>query len=406
MTSLNPSAKSAAFSIETPDMDFWPNSIKISNSRISAGDIIVDWEDGKSSHFHALWLREQCPCIKCHSEITREALIDITNIPITIQALQCWLDIEGYLHVQWAGEEHESKYHPGWLRANCYDDWARTDTRALNPTWGQGFVLPEFDAEKILVNDDYLHDWLVALDRFGLVLLRNASTDRGTVERVANRIGQIRSSNFGTIFEVVSKAEANSNAYLSVELPLHMDLPTRETPPGLQFLHCIVNSAEGGESRFADAFHVAKILKETAPEVFKIITTVDYPFRNRALDCDYRFSGPLIRLDATGHPVESRINTFLTAPITHLPHNQLKEALEAKHHLQQLLKEDRFKVQFKMNPGDVVTFDNRRILHARTEFFPNTGDRLLEGCYLDRDDLHSTLNMLERKKRRLATIYS
>ncbi len=402
MTSSNLSVLSNSYSLDVPDMDIWPEGQKIMKACVISGDIFIDWEDGKVSCFQALWLREQCPCIHCHSEITRETLFDITDIPIDIQAKNCGLDAGGFLIVHWDRGGHESRYHPGWLRANCHDDWARADRGKERPTWDRDFEVPTFDAGSVLEDEDQLYDWLVALDRHGLTRLHSAATDRGTVEKIANCIGQIRPSNFGSIFEVVSRPDANSNAYLSVELPLHMDLPTRETPPGLQFLHCIVNDAEGGESLFADAFHIAKILKQTAPEVFETITTVDYPFRNRALDCDYRTAGPLIRLDADGHPVESRINTFLTAPITHLPHDQLKKALEARHHLMRLVKEDRFRVQFKLEPGEIVAFDNRRILHARTEFFPNTGKRLLEGCYLDRDDLHSALNMQERRKRREA----
>jgi gamma-butyrobetaine dioxygenase len=406
MTSTNISVPSDSYTLDVPDMDIWLKAEKIVTARVSSGDIYVDWEDRKVSRFQALWLREQCPCIQCHSEVTRETLFDITEISIDVKAINCGLDADGHLLVKWDQDGHESRYHPGWLRANSHDDWARDGRKKGRPTWDSAFDVPAFDTAEILEDEDRLHEWLVALDKYGLTRLHNASTDRGTVESVANRIGLIRPSNFGSIFEVVSKPDANSNAYLSVELPLHMDLPTRETPPGLQFLHCIVNDAEGGESLFADAFHIAEVLKQTAPEIYEIVTTVDYPFRNRALDCDYRTAGPLIRVDADGHPTESRINTFLTAPITDLPHDQLKKALEARHHLMSLVKEDRFRVQFKLAPGEIVAFDNRRALHARTEFFPNTGNRMLEGCYLDRDDLYSALNMQERRKRREAVIKS
>ncbi|MEH6526040.1 MAG: TauD/TfdA family dioxygenase [Sneathiella sp.] len=391
-------AQQVSSRLEIPDMGIWPITAQIKRARLVDGDLIVDWDDQKSSRFLALWLREQCPCTICHSDITRETLIDITDIPMDIQAMECRLDEMGYLLVTWSDQGHASRYHPGWLRANCYDDWARAERGHTRPTWGCDFTVPEFDATGIIENDDHLYEWLTALDSYGLTRLQNVPLEHGRVAHLAERIGKIRSTNFGTVFDVVSKPDADSNAYLSVELPLHMDLPTRETPPGLQFLHCIENAADGGESRFADAYHAAKILKEEAPDIFRIVTTVDYCFQNRAVDCDYRASGPLIKLDSRGEPIESRINTFLTAPFTHLPHEEVKAALEAKHYLMRLLNEDRMRVQFKMAPGDMVAFDNRRALHARTEFFPNTGHRYLEGCYLDRDDLGSRLRMLERAK--------
>ena len=40
------------------------------------------------------------------------------------------------------------------------------------------------------------------------------------------------------------------------------------------------------------------------------------------------------------------------------------------------------------SPGDLVIFDNRRILHARTPF-TKMGKRVLRGCYIDYDDFHA-----------------
>jgi gamma-butyrobetaine dioxygenase len=36
------------------------------------------------------------------------------------------------------------------------------------------------------------------------------------------------------------------------------------------------------------------------------------------------------------------------------------------------------KLCFKMDPGNVLVFNNRRALHGREAFDPRTGDRLLE----------------------------
>ena len=47
-------------------------------------------------------------------------------------------------------------------------------------------------------------------------------------------------------------------------------------------------------------------------------------------------------------------------------------------------------------PGDLVGFDNRRILHGRDAFDPAAGRRRLRGCYLDHDDLFSRLRVLRR----------
>ena len=41
-----------------------------------------------------------------------------------------------------------------------------------------------------------------------------------------------------------------------------MDLPWFELPPGYQFLHCLVNDANGGDSSAIDGFAVADYLRQ------------------------------------------------------------------------------------------------------------------------------------------------
>ncbi len=382
-----------------PDIDIWPVTHSITKVEIAEELIEVWWNDNRVSQFHPLWLREQCPCPDCHHPVTRESILDLLALPEKMTLKDASVDEEGFIDLTWSEDMHVSRYHPGWLRANSYDDWARKPARRKQVTWGEELELPTFDGVKILEEDGELYNWLTFLDTYGLAVASNVPTTNGTVQKMTERFGVVRSSNFGTVFDVMSKPDADSNAYLSIGLPLHMDLPTRECPPGLQFLHCLKNEAQGGESQFIDTFEVARVLKREAPEIYEIVTTVDFPFRNRALDSDYRWQGPLIRLDDAGNPVETRINTFLPAPVLNFTNDELGKILKAKHQLFRMVNEKRFLKQFKMQSGDMVVFDNRRTLHARSEYFPNTGERHLQGCYMDRDELHSRIRILQRHRR-------
>ena len=60
------------------------------------------------------------------------------------------------------------------------------------------------------------------------------------------------------------------------------------------------------------------------------------------------------------------------------------------------LREPRFEMRLRLEPGQMLTFDNRRVLHGRTAFDPNSGPRHLQGTYLDRDLVLSRLRVLER----------
>lgn len=52
-------------------------------------------------------------------------------------------------------------------------------------------------------------------------------------------------------------------------------------------------------------------------------------------------------------------------------------------------------VQFKMNPGDILTFANNRLLHGRTGYVDTDGNvRHLVAGYLDWDELYSRWRVL------------
>jgi len=59
-----------------------------------------------------------------------------------------------------------------------------------------------------------------------------------------------------------------------------------------------------------------------------------------------------------------------------------------------------YQIRYPFVAGDLVIFDNRRVLHGRAEFYPHTGERALRGLYLDRDDMHSFLRRHRNAKNR------
>jgi gamma-butyrobetaine dioxygenase len=68
----------------------------------------------------------------------------------------------------------------------------------------------------------------------------------------------------------------------------------------------------------------------------------------------------------------------------------------AYRHFALLLREPRFQMKFKLNSGDLVAFDNQRILHGRTGFSSAKYARHLRGCYLTRDSVYSEAALLRR----------
>lgn len=394
----NPGAGAATMP-GTPDFDSYSiEHLPICADPIPHGVRVV-WDDGLESRFHAVWLRENSPDPETTHPVTREQTLMLPAIPETIAADATGIEPGGTLSVRW-NDRRESRYHPGWLRAHAVEARAGHFDLPRRETWGAELAerFPRFDGARVLQDDAATSIWLEALHRVGVTLLEGLPADPDTIERVADRIGPIRPSNFGRIFEVRSKVDADSNAYTAMALPLHTDLATREYKPGLQLLFCMGNDASGGESLIADGFHIARQLEREAPEDFRTATTLPMTFASRARDSDYRHSAPMVRL-AADELEEVRVSPWLRAPMI-APLEEVERGYGALRRYLSISERPANHVRLRLKVGDLLAFDNRRILHGRTAYDPSSGERWLRGCYVDREELHSRLRIMARERRK------
>lgn len=378
------------------DFRTYPKIFDLAQVQVQADQLLVQWADGRVSPFHHQWLRDNCPCPECVYSVTREQVLEIVDVDADLSATFARID-QGNLSVEWSGGHH-SRYDPGWLRAHAYDDESRAERRAAKPKprlWDSQLQLPVFDYSAVMEDANALLQWLLALRDGGLTQIRGVPTEPGSLALVARRIAFIRESNFGVLFNVQSKADADSNAYTAFNLPLHSDLPTRELQPGLQLLHCLVNDANGGESIFVDGFAIASALRQEDPEAFQALCEIPVEFRNKDRHSDYRRLAPIIALDAMGDVAEIRMANFLRGPFeTSVARMPL--LYRAYRRFIGMTREARFRLVKRLNPGELWCFDNRRTLHARNAFDPGSGARHFQGCYIDRDELLSRILVLQR----------
>ena len=96
----------------------------------------------------------------------------------------------------------------------------------------------------------------------------DSPTTELTVLDIATRFGYVRETNFGRFFDVRSVPKANDLAYSPVPLGPHTDNPYRDPVPGLQLLHCLANSTDGGESVVVDGFAAAHRLRDADEAAF------------------------------------------------------------------------------------------------------------------------------------------
>lgn len=261
--------------------------------------------------------------------------------------------------------------------------------------WPEGFIPTRVDHAAFLGTVEGERAWLEALLRDGLVLLDHGPLADEEVSRLATRIGPLRSTNFGARFDVRSKPNPNNAAYTAIGLALHTDLPNWRQPPDIQLLYCLENDAEGGESQFADGYEVAETLRQEDPDAFRLLSETPIDFRFQDEEQDIAVRAPILSCDTDGRVVEVRFNNWIRDTLR-LPAETIDAWYRAYHRFWQLLHDPRHQIEFALAPGEMVAFDNRRVLHGRGAFDPDSGRRHLQGTYLDRDMLESRLRVLAR----------
>lgn len=364
--------------------------------RGDARAVRVGWPDGSNTDFPYIWLRDNCPT-GFHPD-TREREFDLTSIPIGIVPKNVEVD-DTTIRISWHEKEHISRFALDWLHDHR-PGVSPTDAADIAPSlWKGAFPpsdLPRIGAETLSRDDIALCHFLKDTKQTGLAIVDGLPNDVEAGTEIAKRIGFLRETNFGVTFEVMTKPDPNNLAYTSHALPLHSDLANQELPPGFQFLHCLANEAEGGGSTFCDGFAIAADLRQSDPEAFHLLATVPIPFRFHDHEYDIRRHHTVIQLDHRGNVAELRFNAHL-ASIFDLPADQMETYYGAYRKLMQMSRSKDYVMTTRLEGGEMVIFDNRRVMHGRAAFDPSTGLRHLRGCYVDRGEFDSRIRVLSRK---------
>ena len=104
----------------------------------------------------------------------------------------------------------------------------------------------------------------------------------------------------------------------------------------------------------------------------------------------------MIQLDENGSFKQVRFSPRLDfVPL--IDKKKLELYYSARKKISELYNSDQYKLEFKLLPGDLLMMDNHRLLHGRTSYNANEGDRFLQGCYIDYDSTEGKLKHLKRK---------
>lgn len=381
----------------TPDFDTWPVDFAASSVTHTSDALAITWSDGNVSDHHVLLLRENCPTAETIHPKAREMCIAPTDLPDDLSITNADIEASGAISVSFS-DGINAAFHPGWLRGSAWFDDQAPDSQPILWRGEDMCEPPSFDGPAALEDPAVFLAWLEALRDYGVAKLKGLPQQDGLLEDIVSRIGPIRESNFGRQYVLMIKDDPDSQAFTSDMLLQHIDLPTRETPFGLQFLYTRENTAKGGDGLYVDAYRIAEDMRAEEPEHFVSLCNDIWEYNNRARTSDYRGTGPVVETDDAGRITGIRYNTFLRAPLR-APVEIQARAYTAYRRFCARAQDPRYLMRVRYEPGDLFAFDNRRALHGRSGYEANGGTRFIEGIYSDRDDLLSRIRTLKREMR-------
>jgi len=365
---------------------------------------IHDHATGMDDRFHALWLRDACACPVCRRPETNERLLDPTSLSLDVSVRSAQVGADGSNVSLEFDDGHHVTLTADFLAGLAPSMRDRSsDPMGRRTTWpseiGSANPVLSFDRDR-LRDDSGRRAMVNTLWEVGAVVIRAVEPTEDGLLDTAGLIGQVLPSNYGSTWSIEATTTPESAVDSERDLHVHTDLPYRRSPPGVQLIMAVVVDVGGGASTVVDGFSMAERLRADHPNAWRLLTTVafDYPYRRPGVDL--RWDAPLISLDHHGaYECVRRAPDLVGSPV--VAADDTPALYQAMRVWTNLVEDPANQAQVRLEPGEVLVFDNHRMLHGRTGFeLGASGRRHLIGCYLDIDELNSCRAVLNNNSAR------
>jgi predicted HD phosphohydrolase/alpha-ketoglutarate-dependent taurine dioxygenase len=274
----------------------------------------------------------------------------------------------------------------------------------------------------------------------GIVLVRDAPQREGECSKLASVLSTLRATEWGAEFNVRTKPDTGSKensgmakydlAYTPSRLGMHTDNPYRYPTPDFQLLHAIKQCSCYENitvpewqvktpcpecnvmNAFVDGFAVLQRMADETPDLFDALTDTPVRFENDGGDAssaiwhvaphvelkpEYRNPGNTPRCRGAACVLAIRFSPksggYSPAPGSA---TEMDVFFKARRRLSELLHDETMGISMQLRPGDIIVFDNTRLLHSRSAIVASDGERHVQGCYMDRDGVKLNHERLRR----------
>lgn len=352
----------------------------------------VEWDDGAVSEFLWIWLRDHS-----HDDVTMHAStmqrqLFTAGLDPALRGTDAVLD-DGRVVVHWNDRTESPSMLPVAFLHHLRDSFGTPDLPDERALWDVASIVedwPTIRHDEVMASDDGVADWLATVARFGFCFVTDVPRERTATDALIRRVGYVRETVFGGMWDFQADLSKADTAYTSLELRPHTDGTYSHDAPGLQLLHCLAFDGAGGESTMVDGFRIAAQLRVSDPTAYEVLSTVPVPGRYIGDGVHLRAERPVFRHRRDGVLEQVSFNNHDRAPFW-LPPDEMTAFYDALRAFETLVNDLRLQWRRVMQPGDAMLFDNWRVLHGRLAY---TGHRHLAGGYVNREDYESRRRML------------
>ncbi|KAJ2980102.1 hypothetical protein NUW58_g7035 [Xylaria curta] len=349
------------------------------------------------------WLRDNCRCGTCINQDTRQRNFDTFELPEDIGPVRITTNEAG-LEIEWSHGSHISFYR--WDFLESYMKGARPEPDDVPFVYfgSEGHANSSIEIEYAEFFKDETHAVGRLTDRIkrnGYAVVIGVPTESAKpTEDLLRKIGPIRETHYGGFYDFTADMKYADTAYTNIPLALHTDNTYFTDPSGVQAFHLLSHTVAGsvkgsgsdlgGQSSLLDGFYAAHIMKEEAPDLFEVLANVGVPYHasgNKGIAISPDELYPVLEYN-TERNIMHRIRWNNDDRGVVFPGGKysIMQWYKAAAKWREILARKELVYWFQLKPGNLLLFNNYRLLHGRSAF---VGIRRICGGYINYDDFIS-----------------
>lgn len=356
----------------------------------------VVWATGEKARYPWLWLRDHATDADSYDSRSGQRELYTAGVDPAIRGLTARRSADGRaVEIDWPEGPQGVTYAADFLWHFQAPDPASTrpDRRR---SWDRANIASapiELPYAAVMADEAGLRTLLETIETWGFAVLRRTPNVLQSVADLAKQIGYVRETIFGGLWEFEANQARADSAYTPKNLRPHTDATYSHDAPGLQILLCLEYRAEGGDSVLVDGLEIGRRLAADRPDDYATLGRIAVPGQYIGDGAHLMAERPVFRHDRNGRILQVSFNNYDRAPFR-LPEAEMAAFYRAIAAFDRLANAEDMQWQRGLRSGDLLIFDNWRLLHGRTAF---VGSRRMAGCYLNREDFESRLRVLREQ---------